>query len=80
MKIHGESDAERLARLEAQMVELQQSHAEEKESIDDIKGNIQTILQELSRYKGFLGGLIFFATCLGAFFKAIPFIGSLLSK
>lgn len=65
----GDTVPERLARLE--------------EKVDNL-GNIQDTLEELrlelSRYKGFFGGILFLISCLGAAVKAIPFINGLLHK
>ena len=51
---------ERIAVLETQVKALQDNHAEMLELMHDIK-------DEMTRYKGFLGGIAFIASGIGIF-------------
>lgn len=65
----GDTVPERLARLE-----------EKVDSLSDIKETLEELRLELSRYKGFFGGILFLVSCLGAAFKALPFISGFFHK
>lgn len=65
---------ERLATLESEVQHIEK----EVTKIDDVNSKLDAMLLEHSRYKGFLGGIVFVATCIMAFFKGLPLISTLL--
>lgn len=38
------------------------------DAIDGLKTTVDAIHQELTRYRGFVGGVLFIGSCLGTFF------------
>jgi len=44
---------------------------EKVNNIEDKMQILDNIHQELTRYKGFIGGMVFLVTCIGAFFSQI---------
>lgn len=72
------SDAERLARLEAQQQEGQRVHEalfdrmeDQQERLDSISSDVSEIKGTLQRYKGFAGGVMFALTSLGVLIGAL---------
>jgi len=58
---------ERLAIVETQ-IETMAEHAEQRaEKQDEILELLSSIQEEITRYKGFLGGIVFVLSCMGAF-------------
>jgi hypothetical protein len=55
------SDNERLAVAETKITALEDNHAEMLKIMHEIK-------DEMTRYKGFLGGIAFLVSCLGVAF------------
>lgn len=55
------SDNERIAILETKVTTLEDNHAEMLKIMHEIK-------DEMTRYKGFLGGIAFLVSCLGIAF------------
>lgn len=57
---------ERMARIE---VKLSSHISDEEEQMRSVDRKLDRIELELSRYRGFVGGIMFIATALVAFFK-----------
>lgn len=65
---------ERLARLETQVEIIQKDQTEENDRLKNIETSQQTILNELSKYKGMIGGIILVGSCLVVFLKSLPIV------
>ncbi len=59
---------ERLAVVEVQVEQLIEDSKRREEKQDTILEELKAMREELSRYKGFLGGIAFILSCLGVFF------------
>lgn len=71
---------ERLATVEEQVREISRSQTSEDERLDSIERTLTELKEQLERYKGFLGGIVFVFTCVGVFIKNWPFISGLFQK
>lgn len=58
------SELERIAILETQMLELQDQHSE-------VMTKLETLLETMTKYKGFVGGIMFTLSALGTAIGAI---------
>lgn len=67
---------ERLASLEMKVQHIDR----EIQKINSIEAKLDAVLHEHSRYKGFIGGVVFIGACLFTFIKFVPIVGSLLAK
>lgn len=57
------------------------AHAETSEKIDDVNKKMDTLLLQLEKYKGFLGGCLFVLSSLWVFIKmVIPYLLKSLGK
>lgn len=68
---------ERLATLESELSAIKENQGEEKQKLDDLEAKIDSIILEMTRYKGMVGGIILLGSCILAFFKTIPFLSGL---
>lgn len=76
-----EKIGERIVRLEQKIEFLtsQESARIKQEEARDVK--IDRIIQELGKYKGFVGGVLFIVSCLWAFMKlGLPYLMKLTGK
>lgn len=76
-----ELTGERIARLEEKIEFLttQEASRLKQEEARDIK--IDKLIQELGKYKGFVGGILFVLSCLWAFVKlGLPYLMKLSGK
>jgi L-rhamnose isomerase len=71
------TDAERIARLEAQQQEGDRVHADiakrldkQEVALDQIRGDVAEIKLKLSGWRGFLGGAMFVLTSIGGLIGA----------
>lgn len=72
------TDAERIARLEAQQQEGERVHQALFDRLDDQQEQLDTICKDVSeikgtirQYRGFIGGVIFTVSALGAAIGAV---------
>lgn len=84
------STGERLAILETRLEELMRDHTEimvsmrqhaelDRESHEHFNNTLDGIKEQLDRYKGFVGGVMFVFAGVWAFIKALPGILSLVT-
>ncbi len=64
---------ERVARLESLVEQLHEDYEDQREVLERISN-------ELTRYKGFIGGIMFIVSAVFTFFKAMPMISGLFNK
>ena len=64
---------ERVARLEELVEQLHDDYEKQREVLERISS-------ELTRYKGFIGGIMFIVSAVFAFFKAMPMLSGLFQK
>ena len=60
---------ERISRVEARLAVYEDKLDEHFEEHTAILSKLETIDKELSRYRGFVGGILFAVTAVSAFFK-----------
>ena len=72
-----ESIEERMARVEERTLTILNRQDKEVEKVQDMEDKLDIVLGEMARYKGFIGGIVFIAACLGAFLKTFPLFGSI---
>lgn len=65
--------------MDAEYISVHERLAVQEEQIDHLESKVQElsnkvdeVLSSLTRYKGFIGGIIFVMTCIGAFLKLLP--------
>lgn len=75
----GMTAAERIARLEVIADQLEKDMQENTEQTKSLHAKIDLLTEAITKYKGFLGGIAFFGSCIVAFFKLIPVLGPYLS-
>jgi chromosome segregation ATPase len=80
MAVHKNSSDERIAVLEANLNQIMQEQHEEKERLEEVQKCLDSIKMELTRYKGFIGGVMFLLSAVFTFIKALPLINSLFNK
>ena len=67
----------RVAALEADVARIKIAQEKSDQTLEDIRDTVVAIQTDLSRYKGFLGGIMFAVSCLVAFIRGIPYLGTL---
>lgn len=72
-----ETIEERMARVEERTLTILDRQDAEVDKVQKMEGKLDVVLSEMARYKGFIGGIIFIAACIGAFLKTFPLIGSI---
>ena len=73
--------AERVARVEQQLITLAEQDAKRIALEDRRDKKIDALIAELGKYKGFVGGIVFVISCLWAFLKlGVPYVLKLLGK
>lgn len=73
--------AERVARVEQQLISLAEQDAKRLAQEEKRDKKIDTLIAELGKYKGFIGGILFVISCLWAFVKlGIPYVLKLMGK
>lgn len=73
--------AERVARVEQQLITLAEQDAKRLALEDRRDKKIDALIAELGKYKGFVGGIVFVTSCLWAFLKlGVPYVLKLLGK
>ena len=73
--------AERVARVEQQLMTLAEQDAKRLALEDRRDKKIDALIAELGKYKGFVGGIVFVISCLWAFLKlGVPYVLKLLGK
>jgi len=60
-----------IEKLDLELIRLRTKMEEHQETVRDIDSKLDSILNEMSRYKGFLGGIVFVCSCLWAFVKMV---------
>jgi len=65
---------ERITALEVRVEDVVEMNAIETEKLEEISKTVQRIEQEMSRYKGWIGGLLFAISCILAFIKTLPLL------
>ena len=60
-----------IEKLDLELTRLRTKMEEHQEAVRDIDSKLDSILNEMSRYKGFLGGIVFVCSCLWAFVKMV---------
>ena len=73
--------AERVARVEQQLITLAEQDAKRIALEDRRDKKIDALIAELGKYKGFVGGIVFVISCLWAFLKlGVLYVLKLLGK
>lgn len=67
----------RVTALEADVIRIKLAQDKSDKTLEDIRDALVAIQTDMSRYKGFLGGIMFAITCLFTFIRGIPLIGNL---
>lgn len=74
MAVHDRGElGERIAKLETEMETLLKNQEKQEEILERISN-------ELTKYKGFIGGIMFIVSAVFAFLKTAPYISSLFNK
>lgn len=72
---------ERVTKVEVQLQEIKSQEARRYEGDKEREKKLDKVLEELGRYKGFVGGVLFIVGALWAFIKTgLPFLAKLAGK
>lgn len=71
---------ERLSVVEEQVSEIKISQEKENQDIAKLLESVKELQNQLEKYKGFLGGIVFVVMCVVSFIKTWPYISGFFNK